>query len=192
MAWIAEDRRQEQVTKGEPLLTEEMKSHLREKYFPRYPTKRAVLLPALHHVQHEYGWIPTQALQEIAEFLELAPAEVLDTASFYEEYWLKPKGKYLVQVCRSLSCEICDSRKLTDHVMKKYGIDVGETSADGRLTLVELECLGACGTAPVAGINDTLHEELTVEKLQQIIDGLPEDPHDYKDPTINFAEANGH
>ncbi len=192
MAWIAEDRRQEQVTKGEPLLTEEMKSHLREKYFPRYPTKRAVLLPALHHVQHEYGWIPTQALQEIAEFLELAPAEVLDTASFYEEYWLKPKGKYLVQVCRSLSCEICDSRKLTDHVMKKYGIDVGETSADGRFTLVELECLGACGTAPVAGINDTLHEELTVEKLQQIIDGLPEDPHDYKDPTINFAEANGH
>lgn len=192
MAWIAEDRRQEQVTKGEPLLTEEMKTHLREKYFPRYPTKRAVLLPALHHVQHEYGWIPTQALQEIAEFLELAPAEVLDTASFYEEYWLKPKGKYLIQVCRSLSCEICDSRKLTDHVMKKYGIDVGETSADGRFTLVELECLGACGTAPVAGINDTLHEELTVEKLQQIIDGLPEDPHDYKDPTINFAEADGH
>lgn len=192
MAWIAEDRRQEQVTKGESLLTEEMKTHLREKYFPRYPTKRAVLLPALHHVQHEYGWIPTQALQEIAEFLELAPAEVLDTASFYEEYWLKPKGKYLIQVCRSLSCEICDSRKLTDHVMKKYGIDVGETSADGRFTLVELECLGACGTAPVAGINDTLHEELTVEKLQQIIDGLPEDPHDYKDPTINFAEADGH
>jgi NADH-quinone oxidoreductase subunit E len=192
MAWIAEDRRQELVKKGEPLLTEEMKTHLREKYFPRYPTKRAVLLPALHYVQHQYNWLPTQALQEIAEFLELAPAEVLDTASFYEEYWLKPKGKYLIQVCRSLSCEICDSRKLTDHVMKKLGIDVGETTSDGRFTLVELECLGACGTAPVALVNEALYEELTVEKLQQIIDTLPEDPHDYKDPTINFAEANGH
>jgi NADH-quinone oxidoreductase subunit E len=192
MAWIAEDRRQELVKKGEPLLTEEMKTHLREKYFPRYPTKRAVLLPALHYVQHQYNWLPTQALQEIAEFLELAPAEVLDTASFYEEYWLKPKGKYLLQVCRSLSCEICDSRKLTDHLINKLGIDVGETTADGRFTLVELECLGACGTAPVALVNEALYEELTVEKLQQIIDALPDDPHDYKDPTINFAEANGH
>jgi NADH-quinone oxidoreductase subunit E len=192
MAWIAEDRRQELVKKGEPLLTEEMKTHLREKYFPRYPTKRAVLLPALHYVQHQYNWLPTQALQEIAEFLELAPAEVLDTASFYEEYWLKPKGKYLLQVCRSLSCEICGSRKLTDHLMNKLGIDVGETTSDGHFTLVELECLGACGTAPVALVNEALYEELTVEKLQNIIDALPEDPHDYKDPTINFAEVNGH
>src|SRR3954469_24677131 len=131
MAWIVEDRRAAKVVEGEPLLTEEMKTHLREKYFPRYPTKRAVLLPALHYVQHAYNWLPTQALQEIAEFLELAPAEVLDTASFYEEYWLKPKGKYLLQVCRSLSCEICDSRKLTDHLMNKLGIDVGETTPDG-------------------------------------------------------------
>jgi NADH-quinone oxidoreductase E subunit len=192
MAWIAEDRRRELVTKGEPLLTEAMKTHLREKYFPRYPTKRAVLLPALHYVQHEYGWIPTQALREVGEFLELAPAEVLDTASFYEEYWLKPKGKYLLQVCRSLSCEICDSGRLTDHLMNKLGIEVGETTADGRFTLVELECLGACGTAPVAMVNDALHEELTVEKLQKIIDTLPEDPHDYKDPTINWVDSNGH
>ena len=69
--------------------------------FEYYPTKRAVTLPALHLVQHTYGWIPMQAIQEVAEFLELAPAEVLDTATFYEEYWLKPKGKYLIQVCRS-------------------------------------------------------------------------------------------
>src|ERR1041385_8420598 len=128
MAWLVEDRRREQVAKGEPLLTEAMKTELREKYFPRYPTKRAVTLPALHLVQHTYGWIPTQALQEVAQFLELAPAEVLDTATFYEEYWLKPKGKYLLQVCRSLRSEICDSRKLTDHLCKKYEIEVGETT----------------------------------------------------------------
>ena len=70
MAWLVEDRRREQIAKGEPLLTEEMKNHLRERYFPRYPTKRAALLPALHHVQHAYGWIPAQAMQEIGEFLE--------------------------------------------------------------------------------------------------------------------------
>ena len=193
MAWITENRRSSTIERrSEPYLTDEIKHELETKYFPRYPTKRAVLLPGLHAIQHRYNWIPMQAMEELAEFLELAPAEVLDTASFYEEYWLKPKGKYLLQVCRSLSCEICDSRKLTDHLMNKLKIDVGETTSDGRFTLVELECLGACGTAPVAGINETLYEELTVEKLQQIIDTLPEDPHDYKDPTINFAEANGH
>src|SRR2546421_6992278 len=188
MAWLVEDRRREQAAKGEPLLTEEMKEHLREKCFARYPTNRAVLLPALHHVQHEYGWIPMQALQEVAEFLELAPAEVLDTATFYEEYWLRPKGKYLIQVCRSLSCEICDSKKLTVHCQRKLGIELGETTPDGRFTLVELECLGACGTAPAALVNDVLHEELTLEKLDQIIRELPEDPHDYKDPVVTWEE----
>ena len=130
-----------------------------------------------------------QAIQELAEFLEISPAEALDTATFYEEYWLKPKGKYLVQVCRSLSCEICDSAKLTDHLCTKYNIDVGETTPDGRITLVELECLGACGTAPVAGINEVLLEDLTVEKLQTALDALPDDPHHYHDPTIDWDES---
>jgi NADH-quinone oxidoreductase subunit E len=186
MAWLVEDRRAAKVAAGEPLLTDAMKNHLREKYFPRYPTKRAVLLPALHHIQHTYGWIPMQALQEVAEFLELAPSEVLDTASFYEEYWLKPKGKYLIQVCRSLSCEICDSSKLTQAVCSRLNIDVGETTKDGRFTLVELECLGACGTAPVALVNEVLHEELTPQKLLDIIKALPDEPHDYRDPAVTW------
>src|SRR5436190_18372805 len=192
MAWLVEDRRADKVAAGEPLLTEELKSHLRERYFARYPTKRAVLLPALHLVQHTYGWIPMQALQEVGEFLELAPAEVLDTATFYEEYWLKPKGKYLLQVCRSISCEICDSEKLTEMCRRKLGIDVGETTADGRFTLVELECLGACGTAPVALVNEVLHEELTPQKLDEVLDKLPEDPSRYKDPTITWDEESEH
>lgn len=186
MAWIVEDRRRQQVSEGKPLLTEELKQHLRDTYLPRYPTKRAVLLPALHLVQHTYGWIPAQAIQEVAEFLEIAPAEALDTASFYEEYWLKPKGKYLVAVCRSLSCEVCGSEKLTQHLMQKFGIEPGETTSDQRFTLVELECLGACGTAPVLLINDVLHEEMTVEKLEQAIASLPDDPHDYRDPGIDW------
>jgi NADH-quinone oxidoreductase subunit E len=192
MAWIAEDRRATKVAQGQPLLTEELKSHLRDTYFPRFPNKRAVLLPALHLVQHTYNWIPTQAIQEIAEFLEISPAEAIDTATFYEEYWLKPKGKYLLQVCRSLSCEVCDSRKLTDHLCKKYGIEEGETTPDGRFTLVELECLGSCGTAPVALVNEVLHENLTVEALDKIVSELPDDPHDYKDPTITWKENGEH
>ena len=192
MAWIAEDRRATKVAQGEPLLTEDLKAHLRDTYFPRYPTKRAVLLPALRLVQHTYNWIPTQAIQEIAEFLEISPAEAIDTATFYEEYWLKPKGDYLIQVCRSLSCEICDSKKLTDHVCKKLNLEVGETTPDGKFTLIELECLGACGTAPVALINEALHEELTVEKFDQIINALPAKAHDYKDPAVDWEDGEGH
>lgn len=193
MAWITENRRQQVVEKGTSYLSEEMKMDLAKKYFPRYPTKRACLLPTLHHVQHTYGWIPTAAMEEIAAFLELQPAEVLDTASFYEEYWLKPKGKYLVQVCRSLACEICDSKKLTDHCRRKLGIEVGETTADQRFTLVELECLGSCGTAPAMLMNEVLHETVTVEQLDKLIDTLPDDPHDYKDPSITWeTHDHGH
>src|SRR3954469_23365188 len=150
MAWLVEDRRAARVGAQEPFLTDEMKRHLSERYFPRYPNKRAVLLPALHYIQHAYNWIPPEAMAEIAAFLELAPAEVIDTATFYEEYWLRPKGKYLIQVCRSFACEICDSEKLTQVCKDKLNLELGETTADGRFTLVELECLGACGTAPVA------------------------------------------
>ena len=189
MAWIAEDRRRRVEQAGGPYLTEELKQHLSERYLPRYPTKRAVLLPALHEVQHTYGWIPLAAMEEIAAFLELAPAEVIDTATFYEEYWLRPKGAYLIQVCRSLSCELCESKKLTDECRRKLGIDIGETTADGRFTLVELECLGACGTAPVALVNDVLHENLTPEKLGRVIDELPADPDDYKDPEVTWEVA---
>lgn len=192
MAWITENCRAEVIERRpEPYLTDDMKIDLANKYFPRYPTKRAVLLPALHAVQHAYNWIPTQAMEEIAAFLELAPAEVMDTATFYEEYWLKPKGKYLIQVCRSLSCEICDSSSLTNHCKKKFGIDVGETTPDGRFTLVELECLGSCGTAPAALVNEVLHEMVSVEQLDKVLDALPDDPHDYKDPSVTWEE-NGH
>ena len=188
MAWIVENRRTGFEKRTEPYLTDEMKAYLTKKYFPRYPTKRAVLLPALHLVQHAYTWLPMPAVEEIATFLGIAPAEALDTATFYDEYWLKPKGKYLLQVCRSLACEICDSAKLTQHICKKLNIDVGETTDDKKFTLVELECLGSCGTAPVVMINEVLHENVTVDQLEKELDKLPEDPHDQKDPGITWHE----
>jgi NADH-quinone oxidoreductase E subunit len=193
MAWITVNRRTATVDhRAEPYLTNDMKIELANKYFPRYPNKRAVLLPALHHIQHAYGWIPTQAMEELGAFLELAPAEVLDTASFYEEYWLKPKGQYLLQVCRSLSCEICQSKELTEHISTKLNVELGETTADGRFTLIELECLGACGTAPVMLINDVLHENLTVPMVDELIANLPKDPSQYRDPTMSWDDHSGH
>ena len=192
MAWIAENRTTANIkTSDTPYLTDEMKNHLRVVYLPRYPSKRAVLLPALHLVQHTYNWIPMQAIAELADFLEIAPSEALDTATFYEEYWLKPKGKYLLQVCRSFACEICDSEKITAHLQKKLNVEVGETTADGKFTLVEYECLGACGTAPVALVNDVLQENLTPEKMDAILASLPEDPHQFHDPMVNWADADG-
>ena len=187
MAWMTENRRTSVLDRrAEPYLSEDLKAKLAAKYFPRYPNKRAVVLPALHAIQHEHGWIPVQAMEELAAFLEIAPADVMDTATFYEEYWLKPKGQYLIQVCRSLSCEICDSKSLTDRCIDKLGIGIGETTDDGRFTLVELECLGACGTAPVALINEVLHEDLTPAKLEELIAKLPADPHDYHDPAVTW------
>jgi len=192
MAWIVENRRTAVVeTPNQPYLNQEFKDALAKKFFPRYPTKRAVLLPALHEIQEAYGWVPPGAMLELAEFLQLAPAEVMDTATFYEEYWLKPKGKYLIQVCRSLACEVCDSRKLTDRMQERFNLEVGDTTPDGKFTLVELECLGACGTAPVALVNDALYENLTPESLDKIITDLPEDPHEMKDPTVTWDESHG-
>jgi NADH:ubiquinone oxidoreductase subunit E len=109
---------------------------------------------------------------EIAEFLKIKPSDVIDTASFYEEYWLKPKGKHLIQVCRSIACEFCGHEKVTQAVKDKLGIEVGETTDDGMFTLVELECLGSCDSAPVALFDEKLHEWLTPEKVIKAIDDV--------------------
>ena len=109
---------------------------------------------------------------EVAGFLDLSAAEVLDTASFYEEYWLSPKGKYVVWVCQSISCELLGQVDLLNQIKQKLGIDVGETTADGRFTLMTVECLGSCGTAPCALVNEKLYENITTENFENVLDGL--------------------
>ncbi len=193
MAWIAENRAAAVVQRTlAPLLSDQMKTDLAARYFHRYPTKRAVLLPVLHAVQHRYGWISPQAMEEVAAFLEIAPAEVMDVATFYEEYWLEPKGKYLIALCRSLACELCGATELAAQLKKKLGIEAGETTKDGKFTLVEYECLGACDAAPAALCNDVLHENLTLDNFARVLDALPDDPAQYKDPSVNWDEGGGH
>lgn len=173
MAWISKNSATERVEKrDEPYLTDAMRSELLETYRPRFETGMGALLPALHMIQHAYGWVPKQAMLEIAEALEVEPADVFDTATFYEEYWTHRKGEHLVQVCRSIACEFCDATACTEAAKAELGSDVGETTDDGKFTLVELECLGACGTAPVALMDEDLHENLTPDRVREIIKGV--------------------
>lgn len=171
MAWITKNSAAAKVERrAEPYLTPAMRDKLTKTYLPRYERSQGALLPALHMVQHEYGWIPPQAMMEVAEFLKLRPADVIDTASFYEEYWLKPKGKHLIQVCRSIACEFCGQREVSAACKSALNIDVGETTDDGQFTLVELECLGSCGTAPAMLVDETLYENVKPETVKALLD----------------------
>ena len=173
MAWITKNSGTMQIERrDEPYLTPQMRQHLETEVLTRFPTKRAATLPVLHALQEEHGWLPYQALEEAAELLETSPAEVLDTATFYEEFWLKPKGKYVIWVCQSIACELMGHQKLIDALEARLGVEVGETTDDGRFTLMTVECIGACGGAPAALVNERLHENLTVENLDRVLSSL--------------------
>jgi NADH-quinone oxidoreductase subunit E len=170
MAWITKNSATTKIERrAEPYLTAAMQKELSETILPRYATKQAATLPCLHMIQHEYGWIPAQAMEEIGAFLGLSAAEILDTASFYEEYWLKPKGKHLVAVCRSIACEFCGQKEVTQACKDALGIEVGETTDDGKFTLIEVECLGSCGTAPALLVDEKLHEDVDPAKVPGIL-----------------------
>lgn len=173
MAWIVKNSATQEIDRREePYLDDALKAHLQADILTRYPTKRAATLPVLHAIQHKHGWLSHQAIQEAADFLDLHASEVLDTATFYEDFLLEPKGKYLIKVCQSISCELLDHSDLLNSVKNKLGIEAGETTDDGRFTLMTVECLGSCGTAPCALLNETLHECLTTEALDQLLDRL--------------------
>ncbi len=173
MAWITKNSATMTIDRrDEPYLTDAIREELEREVIPRFPTRRAATLPVLHRLQEEHGWLPYQAIEEAAAFLEVAASEVLDTATFYEEFWLKPHGKYVIWICQSLSCELLGNRQLVQAVEKKLGIIPGQTTDDGRFTLMNVECLGSCGTAPCALVNEKLHENLTVENLDRILDSL--------------------
>ena len=138
----------------------------------QYPRKRSALIPSLHLVQKELGYISRDTMREIAEIFEISPNEVHEVTSFYTMFHRNPVGKYVLQVCTNISCQLCNAEGIMDHLTNRLGIKPGETSPDGKFTLVEVECLGSCGTSPVVQINDDYHEELTPEKLDKILDSL--------------------
>ncbi|MBC7258446.1 MAG: NADH-quinone oxidoreductase subunit NuoE [Chloroflexi bacterium] len=150
------------------VLSDKVKSEIQQ-LKARYPHPNSALLPALALAQKEHGWLSPEVLEEVAEVMELSPAQVGSVASFYTMFNRRPVGKYLIQVCTNVACSLLGAEHLVEHLKQKLGIGVGETTPDGRFTLLEVECLGSCGTAPVMQINDTYYENLTAEKVDQIL-----------------------
>jgi NADH-quinone oxidoreductase E subunit len=158
--------------RSEPYVTSEMRDRWTAQLLPRYETRLGSLMPILHDVQHTYGWIPAQAMEEIADFLEIEASQVFDTTSFYEEYHTQPVGEHVIAICQSIACEACGHQAIIDHVRTRLGIEPHETTSDGKFTLMALECLGACDTAPCALINDDRHDNLTIAAIDRVLDEL--------------------
>jgi NADH-quinone oxidoreductase E subunit len=141
----------------------------------RYPQAKSALLPALHLAQREHdGWLSDEVMAEVAQVMGLPPAEVRSVASFYTLFNRRPVGKHLVQVCTNIACSLLGAEHIVEHLERKLGIEVGETTPDGLFTLLEVECLGSCGTAPMMQVNDTYYESLTVERVDEILSELGE------------------
>jgi NADH-quinone oxidoreductase subunit E len=137
-----------------------------------YPTKRSVLVPTLLYAQDEAGFLSDEVIQEIASRLELTELDVRNVISYYSMLTTKPRGKYNVQVCTNIACMLRGGEELYAHCRKKLGIGHKQTTPDGTFTLEEVECIGACSWAPAAQVNYDFHENLTVEKLDKVLEGL--------------------
>ena len=139
----------------------------------RYPSdkQKSALLPVLHLAQDTFGgWLSAETMDYVAELLHIEPIEVYEVATFYSMYNLKPVGKYLFEVCHTGPCMISGSDNIVDYIKQKLNIGVGETTTDGMFTLKTVECLGACGYAPMMQLGKTYREHLTKEKVDAIVD----------------------
>jgi NADH-quinone oxidoreductase E subunit len=138
-----------------------------------YPDSQSALLPALYRAQQDYGgWLPPEAFDEVAAAMDLSPTLVAAAASFYTMFSRQPVGKHLIQVCTNISCSLVGAQHVMDYLGNKLGIKPGETTADGAFTLVEVECLGSCGTAPMMQVDDQYYENLTEDRIDQILADL--------------------
>jgi NADH-quinone oxidoreductase subunit E len=146
-----------------------------DQWLQKYPPdqKRSAVLSALHAVQHREGWLSTSHMDAVARYLEMPPVSVYEVGTFYSMLELEPVGRNMVSICTNISCMLCGADDIVAHVETKLGIKLGETTADGRITLKkEEECLAACVGAPMMAVNGHYHENLTPEKIDQILDGL--------------------
>jgi NADH-quinone oxidoreductase subunit E len=144
-----------------------------EGFRARYPDHASAVMPALWLAQKRFGFLSDEALDAVAAALDVPKPEVVAVATFYSMYNREPVGKYIIQVCCTLSCSLMGADALVEHLKRKLGIEFGETTPDGKFTLRKVECLASCGTAPMMQINEgNFHENLTLEKVDQILDSL--------------------
>jgi NADH-quinone oxidoreductase subunit E len=148
---------------------------LAKKIIARYPEgkQKSALIPLLHLAQAEFdGWLSPKSMDYVASLLNIQPVEAYEVASFYSMFNLKPRGKCLIEVCRTSSCWLMGAEDIVDHIANKLNIKVGETTPDGKYTLKTVECLGSCGTAPMMQIGADYYENLTFEKVNETLDKL--------------------
>ncbi len=159
---------------GEPFeYTAENRARL-DQIVQRYPAdrRRSAVLPALYLVQYQQGYVTGRAMQHVAEILGITPADVEDVVSYYTMFYTKPVGRFVLNVCRTLSCALNGAERVTEEICSALGIQPGETDASCTYTLVEEECLGACDRAPVVMVNDSWHECLKPEDAATLIADL--------------------
>jgi len=143
-----------------------------DRHLAKYPVMRSAILPLMFIVQRERGYLDQPGVAYLAKRLKLRITDIWEVATFYSMIHIKPIGKYHIQICKTLSCKLLGSDRITQLCAEKLGIRVGETTADGRFSLSEVECLGSCGTAPMFQVNFDYHENLTPEKVDQILNSL--------------------
>ena len=140
-----------------------------QEYVSRYPVIDSVMLPALWLVQEQEAWVSPEAMVYVADRLGKTPIQVYEVATFYTMFNLKPIGKHHIELCKTLSCMLCGSRDIKNHIKQTIGIEPGQTSEDGLFHLSEVECLGACGGAPMFALDGQYHEKLTNQKVDELI-----------------------
>ena len=141
-----------------------------KKILSQYPDKQSATLPLLHLAQLENGYISGAVINTVGDLVDCHPAVVMDCVSFYTMLYTKPQGRHIIQVCQTLSCSLNGADALVDQVTDTYGIKPGETTEDDRFTLMKVECLGSCGTAPVVQINKEYHEGLSQQKFDELLE----------------------
>ena len=177
-------------SKSVPTLSDAAEARLKE-IVATYPKEKSAVMAALYIAQEELGSITQQAVAWVANRLSLAPAHVLEVATFYTMYYKKPVGRYHFQVCRTLSCALCGKKEITQYLYERFKIAPGEVSADGMWSFEEVECLGSCGTAPVVQINDVFFENLNPERLKVVIDQIASDKPDLRLSMVRDELGNG-
>ena len=143
-----------------------------DKEAAKYPSRRAAVKSALRYCQEETGWVSNGVVTAVATHLGLEPIEVYEVATFYDMFYTEPGGRHRIRVCTNVSCMLRGAETIVNHLKEKLGIKVGETSPDGRITLLEAECLGACGGAPMLVCGNQYFENLTADKLDSLLDQL--------------------
>jgi len=138
----------------------------------RYPEQKSAVLPVLYMAQKEFGHLSQEAIEYVAKLMDIPAVRLYGIVTFYTMFNMKPMGRHHLQVCRTLPCALLGSERITNYLKKKLGINLGETTPDGKFTLSEVECLASCDTAPVMQINDDYCENLSEEKVDKVIENL--------------------